>query len=123
MGEQMKEGKVPLAESEASPEKGEIELGCGTARLQVAADKKVKRNSNKLAQALLDAALKGQVQSARLLLSLADGETGKTPKKKRRSGPSQVEIWENEPAWEDPVPVKAQKSQNAVGSPEEARPE
>jgi hypothetical protein len=123
MGEQMEEEIVLLAESEGSPGMDETELGRGTALLQLAADKTVKENSVELAKALLEAALKGQVQSARLLRSLADGETGKKPKKRKRSGPSQAEIWENEPPWVEPVPAESQESQDATGSPEETRAE
>ena len=72
--------------------------GNGAARLKKAADQVVAENSEELARLLLKDALKGKMESARLLVTLA--EKTEPPKAKRR-GRSAADILAAEPEWDE----------------------
>jgi hypothetical protein len=71
--------------------------GNGAARLKKAADQVVAENSEELANLLLQDALKGKMESARLLVALS--EKTERPKRKRR-GRSVADILAAEPEWD-----------------------
>jgi hypothetical protein len=87
----------------AEPEKKE--RGNGLKRLQKAADRRLGRASEALADLLLDKAKEGKVESTRLLVSLAGRKKERKPqekKKKKRAGPSLGELLASEPEWKQP---------------------
>jgi hypothetical protein len=76
----------------------------GAERLRWAADRRVGRNSEKLAKMLTDQALKGDLASAKVLLALAEGKKPAVEKK----GPvrSLALRLAAEPQWVPPVEKK-----------------
>jgi len=112
-GEAVKEQEVEKTEgpavAAAEPEKKEPEKrerGNGLKRLQRAADRRLGRASEGLADLLLDKAKAGKVDSTRLLVSLAEGKKERKPqekkKNKRSMGSRQVELLCSEPEWKQP---------------------
>jgi hypothetical protein len=94
----------------AEPEKKEPEKkerGNGLKKLQKAADQRLGRDSEALADLLLEKAKEGKVESARLLVTLAEHKKGRRPqekKKKKRTGPSFAELLASEPEWVEEKP-------------------
>jgi hypothetical protein len=80
--------------------------GNGLERLEKAADRRLGQASEKLADLLLKKATKGKVDSARLLVTLAEHRIKRKPqerkKKKKRSGPSWAELLASEPEFVQP---------------------
>ncbi len=101
-----KKASRKAAGSGAEPEKGagpeKPVRGSGVERLKKAANRQVARKSEELAEVLMDKALKGKMDSARLLVTLA--EKKKPPEKpvKKRSGPTLLDLLESEPEWVEP---------------------
>lgn len=71
----------------------------GAERLRLAADKRVGRNSEKLADLLTEKALAGDLASAKVLVGLAEGKKPQPEIKKKRRGPSLAEQLAAEPQW------------------------
>jgi hypothetical protein len=80
--------------------------GNGLERLEKAADRRLGRESEELADLLLDKAKQGKVESARLLVALAEHRMKRKPqekkKKKKREGPSWEELLGSEPEFVAP---------------------
>ena len=72
----------------------------GAERLRQAADKRVGRNSDKLADLLTEKALAGDLASAKVLVGLAERKKASLEPKKRRRGPSLAERLAAEPEWQ-----------------------
>ena len=70
----------------------------GAEQLRCAADKRVGRNSAKLADLMTEKALKGNLAYTKALVGFAEGKKPE-PVKKRR-GPTLAERLEREPQWE-----------------------
>ena len=73
----------------------------GAERLRQAADKRVGRNSEKLADLLTEKALKGDLASTKTLVSLAAGKKPIPEPVKKRRGPSLAERLAAEPEWRE----------------------
>jgi len=65
-----------------------------------AAGRALQKNSEKIAESLADSSMKGHVQSARLLLELADAAEKLARDAGDRRGPSQALRLSEEPEWE-----------------------
>jgi hypothetical protein len=79
--------------------------GNGVERLRRAAERRAARNSEELADLLLDKALKGRLESARMLVTLAEQKKPrKEPKKEEEeeSGHSMADLLAAEPEWVEP---------------------
>jgi hypothetical protein len=74
----------------------------GVERLRKAADKRVGRISEKLADLLEGNALKGDLASTKVLVGLAERKKPMPEPKKRRRGPSLPDQLAQEPEWEGP---------------------
>ena len=77
----------------------QISAGRGSSRLSKAADKKLAQHSDQIAQTLLDSTLKGNSNSARLLVTLADGATKQASISRKRHVPSLAKTLAAEPEW------------------------
>jgi hypothetical protein len=75
--------------------------GSGVRRLKEAADRLVALNCEDLADVLLSKAKAGKMDSTRMLVSLAEGNSSSKPpvKKPRRHGPTLAEQLAAEPEW------------------------
>jgi hypothetical protein len=73
----------------------------GAERLRQAADKRVGRISEKLADLLSDKALKGDLASARVLFGLAERKKPIQEPVKKRRGPGLAERLAAEPEWKE----------------------
>ena len=71
----------------------------GAERLRQAADKRVGRNSEKLADLLTEKALDGNLASAKVLLALTGAKKPIQEPVKKRRGPSLAELLAAEPEW------------------------
>jgi hypothetical protein len=71
----------------------------GTSKLRRAADRTVAANSTKIAETLLDGALKGHLMSTRLLIDLANGEVGEGEEEPTRRLCSWAGKLAAEPEW------------------------
>jgi hypothetical protein len=81
----------------------------GRARLQKAAQKEMGKNSGKLAKVLVDKALAGDLNSAKMLLMLTDPKTdAEGPRETETLGPSVAEQLAKEKEWED-VPLEERR--------------
>ncbi|MGD0345371.1 MAG: hypothetical protein ABSA85_01375 [Terracidiphilus sp.] len=98
-----REGTEGQSNAGAEPEKKS--RGSGLKRLERAADRRLGQASEKLADLLLEKAREGKVESARLLVTLAEHREKRKPpekKKKKRPGPSWAELLASEPEWKEP---------------------
>jgi hypothetical protein len=77
----------------------------GVEKLKKAADKVLGRNSTKLANLLLDKAVEGKLEGARLLVKLAEGKKPPVKPKRTWDGKTYAEMLASEPEWEEPEPV------------------
>jgi hypothetical protein len=68
--------------------------------LRRAIDKAVSRDCEKIAQALVDQTIAGNMTGARLITALTDAEKPPAPKVKKRRGPSEAMRLAMEPPWE-----------------------
>lgn len=75
----------------------------GVEQLRKAADRKVGQNSEELADLLLDQALGGKLECAKVLVGLAEKKKRKEPEKKRDRR-SLAELLASEPEWEEDNP-------------------
>lgn len=71
----------------------------GAERLRQAADKRVGRNSEELADLLTAKALKGDLASTRVLVALAANKKPLPERVKKRHGPSLAQRLAAEPQW------------------------
>jgi hypothetical protein len=71
-------------------------------RLRRAVDKRVGKNSEKLADVLTAKALKGKLSTTRFMVGLAEGKKPEEKAAKKRRGPSAAERFEMEPEWVEP---------------------
>jgi hypothetical protein len=74
----------------------------GAEQLKRAADKRVGRNSEVLADLLTKKALEGDLASARVLVGLAERKKPREKQVKKRRGPSLAERLVAEPEWQGP---------------------
>ena len=72
----------------------------GAERLRHAADKRVGRISEQLADLLEGKALKGDLASAKVLFGLAERKKPSPEPVKKRRGPGLAERWAAEPEWQ-----------------------
>jgi hypothetical protein len=80
--------------------------------LKRAANKTLEKNCTKIAQSLLDHTLKGNVQSARLLVALAEGPTESVDAEETRDRRSVATELAAEPEW------KADAQESGAEEPE-----
>ncbi|MGC9159120.1 MAG: hypothetical protein ACP5FH_09020 [Terracidiphilus sp.] len=94
--------------------------GCGTAKLSAAAVKALEENSEEIAKSLLQRVLDGNINSAKLLLSLADGkeEEGCAGQGKKKRTRSRADALAAEPEWNDEVMEAAAETEFGVREPE-----
>jgi len=79
--------------------------GSGVERLRQAADRKLARNSEKLADVLLENALKGELGDTKVLVHLAEDKAPPKPRERKPSGPTIMDLakkWAAEPEWVEP---------------------
>src|SRR5580692_881728 len=77
----------------------------GRVRLQKAVQKEMGRNSGKLAKALMEKALAGDVSTTKMLWMLADPKTTKGEAVEREEyGPTPAELLAKERSWDDTPP-------------------
>jgi hypothetical protein len=74
--------------------------GRGAARLRSAINNLVGRESDRLARALSDKAVAGNMAAARLLVEISGADKEPPEKKKKRKGPSWAELLVAEPEWD-----------------------
>jgi len=72
----------------------------GAEQMRQAADRRVGRISEQLADLLEEKALKGDLASAKALFGLAERKKPIPAPVKRRHGPTQAERWAAEPQWQ-----------------------
>lgn len=71
----------------------------GTVEMGRAADRALQRSSDKIARSLASSSMKGHVQSARLLLELAEASEKLAREAGGRRSPSQAQRLAEEPEW------------------------
>ena len=76
--------------------------GSGVERLKKAANRQVARKSAELAEMLMNKALEGKVESARLLVTLAEKKKPQEKPQKKRDHPKLIDLLESEPEWVEP---------------------
>jgi hypothetical protein len=86
--------------------------GRGAARLRDSINAMVSKQSDRIAQALIDKTVKGNMTGARILVELSGADKAPPVKKKRR-GLSWAQRLANEPEW-DPSMVKSVSSDGAI---------
>jgi hypothetical protein len=79
------------------------EAGSGVAALKETANLAVARNSEGIAESLLQGALAGNVSSTKLLLSLAEGAVSVGDKGPLEAKVSMASIWAAEPQWQGEI--------------------
>ncbi len=87
--------------------------GRGGLRLRDSINDKVSKQSDQIAQALIDKTKAGNMTGARILVQLSGADKAPPGKKKKRRGPSWAERLANEPEW-DPSMVKSVSSDGAI---------
>jgi len=104
--------KKPLAAARRRPEAPkDEEVVPGTVEMGRAAGRALKKNSEKIAESLANNSMKGHVQSARLLLELAEAAEKLAREAGGHRAPSQALRLAEEPEWESsPVDAPANSS-------------
>ena len=101
-----KKASKKAAGNGAEPEKGagpeKPVRGSGVERLKKAADRQVARKSAELAELLMDKALEGKLESARLLVTLAEKKKPQDKPQKKRHGVKLIDLLESDPEWVEP---------------------
>jgi hypothetical protein len=97
-----------VAVAEPETREGRIR-GCGLERLRRAADRRLARASDTLADVLFEKATEGKLDGARMLVTLAEQEWRRKEEEKKnktkvRKGPSWAELLASEPEWEEEKP-------------------
>jgi hypothetical protein len=92
--------------------------GRGAKILREAAGKAVDKNGKKIAESLLQGALKGNVSSTKLLLRLADLEQEQKDAGKSRHGWSTARSLAAEPEWQEPVAEASAETTGGSREPE-----
>ncbi len=92
--------------------------GRGGKILREAAGKAVDENGKKIAQSLLKGALKGNVSSTKLLLSLAELEREQEDAGKSRHGWSTALALGSEPQWQEPASEASAETAGGSREPE-----
>jgi len=92
--------------------------GRGAKILREAAGKAVDKNGKEIAESLLQGALKGNVSSTKLLLSLADLEQAQGDAGKSRHGWSTAQALAAEPQWQEPVTEASAETTGGGREPE-----
>jgi hypothetical protein len=77
----------------------------GVEKLRKTADRVLGRNSAKLANLLLDKAVEGKLEGARLLVKLAESKKPPVKPKRTWDGKTFAEMLASEPEWKEPEPV------------------
>jgi len=84
-----------------------VKLGAKKALRRALKDKLNGDGAKRIAEALVEQTVKGDVHSADMLMTLVENkkdEDGKAKKKKKRSGPTPGELLASEPEWVDEPP-------------------
>ena len=105
----------PDPASEAGPEPGE-----GGERLRNAIDKRVSIDCKKIADALVDKSIAGDLNGTRMVIELTGA---KTPRKKPVKHPrteAMIGLWETGPKWQD---LPANSERQSASSPEASMPD
>ena len=76
--------------------------GSGVERLKKAANRQVARKSAELAEMLMNKALEGKVESARLLVTLAEKKKPQEKPVKKRDHPKLIDLLEADSEWVEP---------------------
>jgi hypothetical protein len=84
------------AEAESSPS---VAVSAAK-KLRSAVDSEVSKSSKKIAKAMVEQAVKGNMSGARLLIELSGAKNPPEEEKKKCSGPTQAELLASEPQWE-----------------------
>jgi hypothetical protein len=80
----------------------ELPTGEGATRLRSAINSLVGAESDRIAKALIDKTIKGNMTSAKLVVELADpGKNASAQEKKKRRGPSPAQLLASEPEWQE----------------------
>jgi hypothetical protein len=94
----------------AKSELGATRVAVG-ARLKKAAARELRKNGEKLAKALMDKALEGNVASAKMVVELAEEKKDEeTPKKRRPRGLTLAQRLALEPSWDSLTPEQQKQS-------------
>ena len=88
-------GRKPSASSPRRFAKGR-----GAARLRSSINNLVGLESDRIARALSDKAVAGNMAAARLLVEISGADKEPPEKKKKRKGPSWAEVLASEPEWD-----------------------
>jgi hypothetical protein len=90
------------AEADHATEPEKAVRGNGVERLKKAANRQVARKSEELAEVLMNKALEGRVESARLLVTLAEKKKPQEKPQKKSHGLKLIDLLESEPEWVEP---------------------
>jgi hypothetical protein len=103
-----KPGRKPRARKNQPP-------GRAAARLRQAVENLVTQESDKIARALVNQTIAGNMTGARILTALTDAEKPIEKKKRKRRGPSEAMRLAMEPPWEGLTPEERERSIAANG--------
>ncbi len=95
-----KPSRKPRGPTPKRPVSGNLDAGD---RLRAAIDDRVYVNFEKIADAMVDKTIQGNMAVARLLLEVTGASTPRKTPVKRPSGPSMAALWAAEPPWEGPI--------------------
>jgi hypothetical protein len=96
-------GRKPSARKR-SPRSGQAGVS-----LRRAIDKAVSQDCDKIARALVNQTIAGNMTGARLITALTDAEKSPTPKKKKRRGLTEAQRLALEPSWDDTPPEERKR--------------
>ncbi len=85
--------------SAAATKKHKTPPGRAAVRLRSSINSLVSYDSDRIAQALINKTVAGNMTGARLLVALAGADKPPIPLKKKRSGKSLLDLLESEPQW------------------------
>jgi hypothetical protein len=106
-------GETTEPESKAEPEPGEA-----GGRLRDAVDKKVSKECTRIAKALVDKTIAGNLTGVKLVVELTGAKSAARKRPRKRPGPSLAQQWALEPQWTGPLPgeeaIDPQPSETAL---------
>jgi hypothetical protein len=92
--------------------------GRGAALLRSSVNTKVGEESDRIANALVENTVAGNMTGARLLVELTGADKPPVPKKKKRRGPSLVDFFKSQPQWTEEDEARLNHDASGLGPSE-----
>jgi hypothetical protein len=105
-----------------SAKKRKTAPGRGAALLRSSVNTKVGEESDRIAEALVQNTVAGNMTGARLLVELTGADKPPVPKKKKRRGPTLLDFLKSQPEWTEEDEARLNHDASSLGPSESSGP-